>query len=166
MDSIISSFNTLPRKELSPSGLVRNHWHFSVRHVPLEPPGDILFIINPESHFVHAEGQIPPPQPDESAEARDVAIGFLLVKAFASGLSGSTPDGTAPRESPLIGRPWSWSTTTELEAKKMQSALNTLGVADDSVKVGIASAAENRTADENWDQFVKELSSRFDKLQD
>ncbi|KAL9622519.1 MAG: hypothetical protein Q9160_003195 [Pyrenula sp. 1 TL-2023] len=160
MDAIISRFNSLPRKELSPSGLVKNHWHFSIRHVPLEPQGDVLFIVNPESHFVHTEGRIPPPQPGESEEARAVAIAFLLVKAFASGLGGSAPGGTT-EDSLSIGRPWSWNTLTGEDARKMEAALSTLGINGDSTDVGTASEAENRTANEDWESFFSRLSDMF-----
>lgn len=160
MDTIISRFNSLPRKELSPSGIVKNHWHFSIRRVPLEPEGDVLFIVNPESHFVHTEGQIPPPQPGESEEARAVALAFLLVKAFASGLGGSTPGGTT-EESLSIGRPWSWNTSTEEEARKMQAALSTLGINEECKHVGTASEEENRTANEDWQVFFSRLSDMF-----
>ena len=157
MEAIISRFNSMPRNERSPSGMVANHWHFSIRHVPLEPPADLLFLINPASHFVHTEGPLPSATPGQNDEARAVAQAFLLVKAFASGLGGSAPDGRT-KEALSVGRPWSWSTRTEAEAKEMETALKTLGVTGELLHVEVASQEINTEADEDWAGFYRQLS--------
>ncbi|KAL9116066.1 MAG: hypothetical protein Q9227_000434 [Pyrenula ochraceoflavens] len=158
MEAIIDRFNSLPRKERSPSGMVANHWHFSIRQVPLEPPGELLFLTNPASHFVHTEGPLPPPNSSDSEETRAVAIAFLLVKAFASGLGGSAPEGRTS-ETLSVGRPWSWSTTTNAKAREMETALRTLGVTEELLHVETASEETNKGADEDWDDLFQKLSS-------
>ncbi|KAL0945244.1 hypothetical protein HGRIS_000755 [Hohenbuehelia grisea] len=65
--NLVQQFNGLPRKQKTPSGLYANNWHFDLRFVHLEPtPAHVLFIIHPESTYLHlehlADGK--PPSPD------------------------------------------------------------------------------------------------------
>lgn len=55
---LISNFNALLRPAQAPSGRVPNHWNISIRHVAISPPGDLVFFIQPDSHYVHTEGPI------------------------------------------------------------------------------------------------------------
>ncbi|KAI9739053.1 MAG: hypothetical protein M1834_007265 [Cirrosporium novae-zelandiae] len=156
MEAVISSFNSLPRKETVPSGIAPNHWHFSMRHVPLDPPGDVVFILNPTVRFCHVEGplKVAGPGTAQDEENRAIAKAFFLVKAFANGLGG-IPGVKEPKKE--VGRPWSWCTDTKEEAERIQRALKVLGVQGESLTVDVAPAEENKIADQEWEKFFTQL---------
>lgn len=52
----LREFNNLPRPRTTPSGLP-NHWVFRVRHVPLNPLGDLVVAVHPQSFFQLQAGQ-------------------------------------------------------------------------------------------------------------
>src|SRR5690348_10309012 len=84
------AFSYLQRPQETPSGLVGNHWQFAVRHVPLNPPGDLLHLVNPGSRYEHSEG---PAQvlSRPSAVAQAEAVLPLLFKSFVTGLGANEP---------------------------------------------------------------------------
>ena len=70
-----------PRNQLAPSGSVRNHWHFPIRHVPIPPAGDLLFMVNPEARYVHAE-ELAQLLPLATAAERAALVVPMLLRAF------------------------------------------------------------------------------------
>lgn len=143
--STVATFNQLPRNPLSPSGLVSNHWHFSVRHVTLSPPGLMLQIVNPASGYVHVEGPVPLQLQTASVEEKAIVWAALLLKVFAN-----KPD--------LFHlRPWSWSTVDEALAHAISEKLREWGVRDGLHAVGIAGEEENKLADESWASIFARL---------
>lgn len=140
----IALFNGLPRTPLSPSGLVPNHWHFSLRHVPLPPAGLVLYIINPAARYVHVPGRIDLSLSEAPIETKAMVIIGVLLSAFA-------------KQELNRSRPWSWSTNDAALASVMGGKLRALGVTDGLDVVGVASDEENRIADEDWTQFLDRL---------
>jgi len=84
--TLISTFNALARNKLSRSGTVPNHWHISVHNVPLQPPDEIPFIINPGSRYVHTAGPLPQTAKNVSTAVKARALGMVLLKAFNEGI--------------------------------------------------------------------------------
>ena len=146
-ESDVQAFNSLPRQKLSPSGAVPNHWHFSVRHVPLEPPGDLLFIVNPGARYVHVEGPAPILTLTTPAKQAEVVVP-LLVKAFNGGLGDA-----------FNLAPWSWSTTSAELARAVGARLRQAGVREEAAQVGTGGADEEKVASEEWDRFMGQLKS-------
>lgn len=147
MASAVQTFNALPRQEKAPSGAVPNHWHFSVRHVQLEPPGDLVFLLNPAARYIHVEGPATISSLS-SAPAQAEIIAPLLLKAFNNGLG--VPEMTKQA-------PWSWSTTTPELANAVGAKLRDLGVKKELVKVGAGKTEEEKIADEEWERFLGQL---------
>ena len=135
-------------------GAVSNHWHFSVRPVDLEPPGDLLFILNPESRHIQMEG----PQSIlmlSTAEAQATVIAPLLLKAFNGGMDVGS-------DSPKVA-PWSWSTTSQELAKAVSARLQAMGVSKESTKVGVGKVEEERVANEEWERLMKGMQFMYMK---
>ena len=118
MASAVQTFNALPRQQLAPSGAVPNHWHFSIRHVQLEPPGDLVFLLNPAARYIHVEGPAPISSLS-SVPAQAELIAPLLLKAFNNGLGSPEVMKQAP---------WTWSTTSPELASAVSVRLKELGV--------------------------------------
>lgn len=55
MEARVRLLNNLPRSEKTPSGLP-NHWVFGVCHVDLDPPGDLLLAVHPQSIYLNQAG--------------------------------------------------------------------------------------------------------------
>ena len=92
---LVGSFKALPRKPLSPSGLVPNSWHFDIRYVHIEPtPSHPLFLIQHASELSHLE-RLPiglstrssgieflPDIPEEAAPGVAKALTHVFVNRF------------------------------------------------------------------------------------
>lgn len=133
---------------MAPSGLVPNTWIFTIRHVPLNPPGDLIMIVNPAARFIHCEGpvQLASLSPKEKA----TVITPLLLKAFNNGLG--VEDG--PRVSP-----WKWSSNDSDIAREVGLALKELGVKEELCVVSDATEKDKRVADEVWQDLFRTLTS-------
>lgn len=149
--ALVTTFNALPSNKLAPSGSVPNHWHFSIRHVPLNPPGYLLYIIQPDSHYVHVEGPMPATASSASTEVKATIYATLLLKAFNSGLGGAPEQGAA-----TLGRPWSWACNDAEVAGAVGETLRGWGVSAPE-GVGVAEEAENKIADDEWRRFFGTL---------
>ena len=148
MASEASTFNSLPRQKFAPSGQMPNHWHFSIRHVALEPPGDLLFILNPGARYIHVEGPAPMLSLSTPAAQAEVIVP-LLLKAFNGGM-GNPP--SAPRLAP-----WTWSTTNSDLARAVEARLSQLGVKEEVTKVETGNIEEEKIATEEWERFEGQL---------
>ena len=97
MEEAVRSFNRLARPQTTPTGLP-NHWVFRIRHVPLNPPGDLLVAVHPLSRYTLQAGPaqvLSLPTLPEKAEA----IVLLLLNTFIKGdrdPSGNLSDGIQP----------------------------------------------------------------------
>ncbi|KAK2792083.1 hypothetical protein FQN51_001921 [Onygenales sp. PD_10] len=149
--ALVHAFNNLPRRPKVPSGTVDNHWHFNVHHVPLQPPGDLLFLLNPASLYIHVEG---PKQIGNltSPSARADIILPLLLKSFVTGLQQGGPSELAPFA------PWSWSTKDEALARALEEKLRAVGVREELCSVAVADQTLNDLDQERWGEFMKGLT--------
>ncbi|CAF9910104.1 MAG: hypothetical protein HETSPECPRED_009611 [Heterodermia speciosa] len=154
--TLVTTFKALPRNPKVPSGFTANHWHFSLRHVPLNPPGTLLFLINPGSRYIHVEGPIPPAAENEPLPLRATIYAMLLLKAFNNNLGAPLEHGKTLRN----GRPWSWSTDDAEVAGAVGEVLRGWGVGEGLESVGIAGQEDNTIATEQWAQFLEGLKSK------
>ena len=149
-NDLVAAFNALPRKQLAPSRSVDNHWHFSIRHVPIPPAGDLLFFINPEARYVHTEG---PAQllPLSTAAERAALIVPMLLRAFTTGMAR----GLSP--APRFGAPWTWSTNDAELAAAVEARLREVGVREELHTVQTGNDDDDRISDEEWPNLLGRL---------
>ncbi|KAJ7281598.1 hypothetical protein C8J57DRAFT_1219466 [Mycena rebaudengoi] len=127
----VDKFNKLPRNPLAPSGRVPNVWHFDIRYVQFQPPSHMVFLLQPESGFIHTElVPIGKPQnigfaffPDTAKEAA-TEIAKALIHAFVTTMGA----GKFEMKAPPPYAPWSFTTDQKDIAKEVGEALKTLGV--------------------------------------
>ena len=146
---LVATFNTLPRRPLAPSGSVANHWHISVRHVPLNPPGDVLFILNPAARYVHVEGPLPASAANAPMSVKAATSALLLLKAFNNALGNEGMD-----EARL--RPWIWACNDAELAGALGETLRTMGITAPE-GVSVAEEGDNTIADEEWGRYIGKL---------
>jgi hypothetical protein len=151
LPELVRAFNVLTRPRRAPSGLVPNNWHISIRRVPLEPQGHLVFLVNPESHFINAQGPIEREMGkalgqliDLESEAATLAIVRLIIQSFIEG---------------GMGQPWSWATNDESFGRRVVGVMRGLGLDEALLNMPVASAQENTSCREDWEGFLKELSS-------
>lgn len=145
----VAAFNALPRSPNSPSGLVPNHWHFSLRLVSIPPPGLLVFIINPAAHYVHTEGPIDLSLRQATPHERGSVVAWALLKAFQKSELGQA-------------RPWSWSTDDGGLATAVGDVFKQWGVADGLDQIQAGNAEELAVSDQNWNKLLEHLVRRPD----
>ncbi|KAJ7645819.1 hypothetical protein B0H17DRAFT_1215856 [Mycena rosella] len=127
----VDIFNKLPRSRRSPSGRVPNVWHFDIRYVQLQPPSHMVFLLQPESSFVHTE-MLPIGQPHglgfaffpDTAKEAAVEIARALIHAFVSSLGASKFE----KNPPPPYAPWAFTTDDLGLSKEVGAELKRLGV--------------------------------------
>ncbi|KAJ6515120.1 hypothetical protein C8R47DRAFT_504040 [Mycena vitilis] len=131
----IAKFNALPRPPRAPSGLVGNHWHFDLRFIYLDPPGHVLFLVQPESTYIHSERLplgIPNKAetllffPESGAEAAS-EVAKALIHSFLDsfGLHKVMPNAPPPYA------PWSLATDDRELANAVSKEFKRLGVKEE-----------------------------------
>lgn len=153
LPDLVRAFNALPRPRRSPSGMVPNHWHISIRLVPLQPSGHLVFLVQPDSHYVDTQGPIEKAigralgEPiDLESEATALGIVRLILQSFVT-------------QSPPMGRPWSWCTNDEAMAGRVIGIMRSLGVDDALMDMPVASNEQNASSDEDWAGFMGQLGA-------
>ena len=154
---LISNFNALPRPARAPTGLVPNHWNISIRHVALHPPGDLVFLVQPDSHFVHSEGPIQIVEgqtPGHTLNPKSLVtlqtIARLIMKSFVEGMSG--------RSVAAASAPWSWATNEPNFARRIMKVMTDMGVREDLLTMVVADKEELASCDEDWKGLRQELT--------
>lgn len=154
---LILNFNALPRPARAPSGRVPNHWNISIRHVALHPPGDLVFLVQPDSHFVHSEGPIQIVEgqtPGHTLNPKSLVtlqtIARLIMKSFVEGMSG--------RSVVAASAPWSWATNDPNFARRIIKVMTDMGVREDLLTMVVADADELASCDEDWDGLSQQLT--------
>ncbi|KAI3542614.1 hypothetical protein CSPX01_06819 [Colletotrichum filicis] len=149
MEQAVRDFKTLGRSKSTPSGL-DNKWVFGVRHVELNPPGDLVIAVHPVSRFVLRGGpaQILS-QPTERDRAR--ATVTPLLQAFFKGSPGAEHAAFAP---------WSWSTDSPELAAAIGPELAAAGIPGGLEKVTVCSAEEKEILGETWSE-LRDLLMNF-----
>ncbi|GAD98783.1 hypothetical protein PVAR5_7484 [Paecilomyces variotii No. 5] len=151
---MVRTFNSLPQPATTPSGLL-NHWYFSIRHVPLSPPGDLVYFIHPPSGLIHCEGpyaMLNLHSPEDQAEV----VAPLLLKAVVHGLGGG-PNGERVPER-LLSVPFSWSTKNQALAEALGKKLEIMGVRKELCSITWGNAFEEMVADESWSVLLQSLA--------
>jgi len=152
LSQLVKAFNALPRRSMTPSGLLRNHWHISIRHIELQPPGDVVFFYNldPNTNFMKVS------QPlwvsdIESTEAT-VIITRILMEGFLSNLGADAVRGG------VLGQPWTWVTNDKRLGQRVTELMRTLGVTEEAIlKMPVASEEENGESDDGWEKHYWRL---------
>ncbi|OHE97096.1 hypothetical protein CORC01_07537 [Colletotrichum orchidophilum] len=149
MERAVREFKALRRPKTTPTGL-DNNWVFGVRHVDLNPPGDLVLAVHPISSYLLQAG---PAQILSQPTARDraKAVVPLLLQAFSNGRPGTDLPTFAP---------WSWSTDSPELAATIGPELAAAGIAGGLQKVTVCSAADKAILDEAWSD-VKDLLTRM-----
>ncbi|RDL39875.1 uncharacterized protein BP5553_04215 [Venustampulla echinocandica] len=152
MEATVQAFNNLPRPQTTPSGL-SSYWYLAVRHVPLNPPSDLVHLVHPESTFMHTAGPkdiLSLPTPGAQA---DIVVP-LLLESFVKGLDRG-PNGEVSEVPPFA--PWTWGTKDAGLARAIEAKLKALGVREDLCSMGIGSKRDNDASDETWSVFLSKL---------
>lgn len=154
---LISNFNALPRHARFPSAVVPNHWNISIRHVTLYPPGDLVFLVQPDSQLVHSEGPIQIVEgqaPGHLLNPKSLVtlqtIARLIMKAFVGGMGGANFVAASA--------PWSWSTNEPNFARRIMKVMTDMGVREDLLNMGVADTDELASCDKAWDGLSQELT--------
>ena len=146
---LIANFNSLPRPARSPSDCLPNHWNISIRHVPLSPPGDLVFFVQPDSQFSHIEGPIQVVEgqtPGHTLNPKSLVtlqtIARLIMKSFVQNISeGRVATASAP---------WSWATNDPNFARRIIKVMTDMGVREDLLNMAVANTGELASCDEAW----------------
>ncbi|KAK4501902.1 hypothetical protein PRZ48_007711 [Zasmidium cellare] len=128
-----------------PSGLP-NHWIFRVRHVPLDPPGDLVVAVHPQSYFQLQAGPAQILSLPTSAERAEALIPYLL-EAF---IVGDADRGAS-------WAPWSWATDDQEMATALEVKLREHGIPEELCTVSICTPAEKEIIGEAWSSLVGTL---------
>lgn len=148
---LVQEFNSLPRTPKTPSGQVDNHWQFAVHHVAFEPSGDLLYMINPGSLYIHSEG---PAQITSLATVEEQAelIVPMLLEAFVSCMGMRLQDPRTKAQGP-----WSWGTEDEKLAKALERRLRAVGVREELCEVKVGDEESIKIEKKNWDILLQKL---------
>ncbi|KAI4174861.1 MAG: hypothetical protein LQ348_006288 [Seirophora lacunosa] len=159
---LISNFNALPRPARTPSGLVPNHWNISIRHVPIPPPGDLVFLVQPDSEYMHSEGPIQTVEGQPQGHVLNPkslvtlqTIAKLIMKAFVEGLGAG--------EAHPPSAPWSWKTDDPNFARRIIKVMTDMGVREDLLSMTVADADELATCDRVWHRFTETMNRMIDE---
>ena len=151
---LTSSFNALPRPVQTPSGLVPNHWNISIRHVTLFPPGDLVFLVQPDSRYVHSEGpiqivegQVPGHKLNPKSLVTLQTIARLIMKAFVEAMGGVS-----------ASVPWSWATNDSNFARRIMKVMTDMGIRNDLLNMVVADRDELAICDEAWNDLNQGLT--------
>jgi hypothetical protein len=132
---------------------VPNHWHISIRRVPLNPTGHLVFLVQPESHYVDTQGPIERAMGRALGDAIDLesdATALVIVRLILQ----SSLD-----RQPSMGKPWSWATNDGAMAGRVVGIMRRLGVEEGLLEMPVATDEENATSDEDWQGFLGKLGA-------
>lgn len=153
MAALVEAFNQINRPKKTPSGAA-NHWHFIVRHVPFNPPGDLVQIVHPESHFIHCSPPAEILSLDTPAAQASVVVP-LLLQSFVRGVDAG-PNGEPLPDIPSFA-PWSWSTHDPALSAAVTAELTVLKVRQELRNVSISNPNQDAVADESWAGFIEKV---------
>ncbi|KAK1828869.1 hypothetical protein QBC39DRAFT_264334 [Podospora conica] len=155
MEATVRSFNKLPRSEKTPSGLA-NHWVFGVCHVDIEPAGDLVVAVHPQSEYLVQGGPAQILSLPTTRERAEATITHLL-NAFAnpSPMDPSTPTFA----------PWTWSTLDPDMAQAIEDGLQKHGVKSALCKVGVCTPEEREILETARASFYTKLTGFLNKVE-
>ncbi|KAJ5903557.1 hypothetical protein N7504_005940 [Penicillium tannophilum] len=151
----VRAFNALRRPQFG-VGDIPNHYHFSVRSLPMVP-GNAVFLANPFNGHRHTEGRtrITPLSPEEQANV----IVPLLLESFVTRFDSDHQLQFVMEDSMTPWAPWSWSTTDEDLARAVSNRLAAVGVRPELCTVTVAPAEETQAANISWRGFYSEVAA-------
>lgn len=151
--AVVQAFNNLSRDKLTPSGLL-NHWHFTIRHVDLDPPGDLVHLVHPFSNFIHCAGPTQILSLPSAAAKADVIVP-LLLDSFIQGIAIS------PNEKPMEAfAPFTWATGDPELVKAIEKRLEEVGVTEELCMVHEGTKEQQDISDATWAGFMDSLKKR------
>jgi hypothetical protein len=142
--ALVQEFNRLPRTPKIPSGFADNHWQFALQHVPLDPPGDLLHLVNPETRFNHSEGPVEIPHSASVAAQANIVL-RLLLKAFIRPIGEKSHDRWM-----LPYAPWTWGTADKALAKALETRMRSVGVREELCKIDVGHQDTIKLEKEEW----------------
>ncbi|KAK7186162.1 hypothetical protein DPSP01_000769 [Paraphaeosphaeria sporulosa] len=149
MGDVVSAFKRLSRPQTTPTGLP-NHWVFQSRHVPLEPPGDLVVAVHPQSRYQLTAGPFQLTTTLTTKERAEKVLPHLL-QVFINEVQG--PDGSIVESK----APWSWSTTDEALAMALKPLFSQHGFPEELQNIKVCSGDEKVIANECWDELLGRL---------
>jgi len=152
LPELVKAFNSLPRSQKAPSGLVGNHWQFAVQHVTLNPPSDLVHLVNPDSRFTHCEYSAQILSCMSANDQADIVLPMLL-KAFVTklGATGSQVPSFAP---------WSWGTNDGNLATALQERMKAVGVRKELCSIEFGNEKNIAIQQEAWVRFFGILEEK------
>ncbi|KAF2452151.1 hypothetical protein P171DRAFT_516023 [Karstenula rhodostoma CBS 690.94] len=150
MGDVINAFKRLPRPQTTPTGLP-NHWVFQSRHVPLEPPGDLIVAVHPQSRFQLTAGPLQLPTTLTTKEKAEKMLPYLL-QVFVNEVHD--PSGSTQVEAKA---PWSWSTVDSALAAALEPLFAQRGFPEELRNVKVCSEDEKAISNECWDELLGRL---------
>ncbi|KAL2071196.1 hypothetical protein VTL71DRAFT_12431 [Oculimacula yallundae] len=151
LQELVHAFNALPRSPKTPSGLVDNHWHFTVRHVSSNTSGDILHIVNPASRYTISSSGSVQILSFESVVERANTVLPILLDMFTSMNEGTQDDRFK------AFAPWSWGTDDVEFAKALEDSLKMVGVRKELCLVRVGDEASSRIAQDVWEDVLEQV---------
>ncbi|KAF8162603.1 hypothetical protein B0H34DRAFT_650049 [Crassisporium funariophilum] len=162
--TLVNDFNALPRKQMAPSGLVPNQWHFDLRYIQIEPtPSHVVAIIQPQSQFIHIE-RLPLGISSatsgiaffpESGEQAAVEVAKALLHAFVNNLGHNRMMGD---NAPPAFAPWKITTEDKHLASAVGKELKRLGVrAEELHNIAVSKKAVNQIMDNAFNKLFVTL---------
>ena len=155
--TLVKSFNALPRNPKAPSGFVPNEWHFDIRYIQIEPtPSHVLFLLQPQSQFVHLERLPLGLSPGASGLTFFPETGREAAPELVKGLLHSFVNNLGLNRSgeKIFGAPWKLSTEDRELAEAVGEEVKRLGVRAEALwTIGVSSPRVNglaQTAFENY----------------
>lgn len=150
---------------LAPSGRVNNHWHFDLRYVYLEPPAHLVFIVQPESSFIHSERLPSNSSKDDGIaffpeSARDAApeVCKALIYSFLDGF------GAHCFGQPMVPYgPWSLSTEDRALVDAVGKEFKRLGVRSEFHEIKVLTQDQSHS-DKAFFNFWNRLSAQVSAL--
>ncbi|MCJ1475580.1 hypothetical protein MMC13_004243 [Lambiella insularis] len=165
MESLVATFNSLPRvlhapsdslllrpiaslSLLAPSDMIDHNWHFTIQNAQLGASGDHLFITNLQSGLAQAVRLSVTLTSSAAEKAKEVVP--LLVKVFVSGFGFSQPLRVAP---------WTWATTDSELAREVEKELEAVGVRQPLRTVKTGNLVKDLVAQTHWVRFMERQGS-------
>ncbi|WEW54634.1 hypothetical protein PRK78_000054 [Emydomyces testavorans] len=152
---LVDKFNALTRPMLT-SFHLPNHYHFTVKPLPLNVPGEGVYLVNPYNGHDHFEGRtrITALSPAEQAKI----IVPLLLESFVTRFDTPGPIYEMHKVR-TAWAPWSWSTTDATLALAVSARLRALGVRSELHKVLVSDFDQVQTAEAQWQRWKRDFES-------
>lgn len=119
--------------------------------MPLEPQGDLVVIIHPESYFLLTSGKC-----EVSSLSTITAKAEAVIPELLKAFNEAHKDPSTSKLPPGIKAtaPWTWATDDTELAREIEAKLEQHGVREELCTVGSCTEKEKDALKENWSQLV------------